>query len=125
MSFPVIDPTSPDKDKLWDQIQVLESILKGAAPGYVTKQWRTEDLERAKQRFKDFDKKADANRDEHGACHPVDVEKVAFTLATYRDMRYSMYGRTAMRAAAMNDKLSMLHRRAVAFDQIDDIEKKE
>lgn len=124
MSFPVIDPTKAKADALWDQIQVLESILKGAAPGYVTKQWRKEDLDAAKAAFKDADKKADSKRDENGACATTRVEKTTYCLANYRDLRYALFGRVAMRTAGMNEKLSLLHRRAASFDQLEDLEKK-
>lgn len=124
MSFPVIDPTKDKADALWDQLQVLQSITKGASPGYVTKQWRKKDLETLKQLYKAAGEAADEAREEKGPCPTTKVEKASYCLANYRDVRYALFGRIAMRTAGVNDQLLALYRRAFTMEQIEDLENK-
>ena len=111
----VLEPTRDTVDGLGKELTWAHTVAGGLTPGIVSKRYTKEDIDKLKSQFSQA---ANAAGGKDNPATPVDVTDLSYKGANYRDARYSLLGRKALRVASLNDKIRAVYGRAVVLQSV-------
>lgn len=119
----VLDPTKDTVNDIGKELDTwAPAVAEGLTPGIVSKRYTQSDIDSLKSKFQTA---ANAAGGKDNPAKPVDVTDLSYKGANYRDARYSLLGRKALRVASLNDKMRAVYGRAVILKAIEDAKKKD
>lgn len=111
----VIELTKDTVDELGKEFTWPHTVAGGLTPGIVSKRYTKDDIDKLKTKFTQA---ANAAGGKDNPAKPVDVTDLCYKGANYRDARYSLLGRKALRVASLNDKIRAVYGRAVVLQSV-------
>ena len=118
-----VDLAQADISHLQQQLDVvIKQLAEGPTPGIVSKCYTKNDEEKLKNAYKSA---AEKKGGPDNTATPSIVAKASYTGAAWRDVRYSRFGRKALRVAGLNAKMRAAYGRLLTMRSLQAIEKKD
>lgn len=119
----LVDLAKSDSQHLAKQLDVsIKQLAEGPTPGIVSKCYKKDEEEQLKS---DYKSAAEKKGGPESTSTPYIVAKASYTGAAWRDVRYSRFGRKALRVAGLNAKMRAAYGRLLTMRALEAAEKKD